>query len=555
MGLVNHLRFRETIKMTDIKDIAGIEEVHALVQKAKKAQEILASFTQTEIDGVVEKMAKAGLEAVEHLARLAAGETGMGRVESKIAKNQFAVREVYEFLRPLKTAGILGYDEKQNCYEIAEPVGVVAAVIPTTNPTSTTLFKALICLKARNAVIFAPHPKAIRCTGEAAKIMHEAAVKAGAPEGCIGCLTEVSLTVTQELMKHRDVDLILATGGPGLVEAAYKSGKPALGVGQGNSPVYMDRSANIAHAVRCVIESQTFDFGTICSSEQSIVVDAPIVPQVKEEFKRLHAYFLSPEEVAAVSAVVIQNNRMNADIVGQPAFRIAEKAGIKVPLNTTVLLAPLTGVGEDFPLSKEKLCPVLGFYEAQGWEDACKICMDLLSFEGIGHTLVVHATNPEIILEFGLQKPVSRILVNAPSAQGGVGLATGLVPSLTLGCGTFGKNITADNISAHHLFNIKRVAAIRPNFPLWEQKPLNPAMTKLVISEKEMPRLGKERVASVDSKSAGAPLTTSAFAVKPLESEKKTEVSRPAESSKPSSAWYVRPYEAPKTRVREVPWP
>ncbi len=534
--------------MTDIKDFAGIEEVHSLVKKAKSAQERLALCSQEEIDRIIDSMEKAGLGSCEHLARLACGETGMGRVESKIAKNRFAVKNVCDSLRNLKTCGVLRHDEKQNCYEIAEPVGVIAAVIPTTNPTSTTLFKSLIALKARNSIVFAPHPKAIRCTAEAAKIMKEAAIKAGAPEGCIECVTHVSLAVTQELMKHPDVDLILATGGPGLVEAAYKSGKPALGVGQGNSPAYIDRSANVAHAVRCLVESQTFDFGTICSSEQSVVVDLPVKEKVLQEFQKHKAYILSPQEVEKVSNIVIQNNRMNADIVGQPAYQIARKAGLEIPVETTVLIAPVQGVGEKYPLSKEKLCPVLAFYEAKGWEDACSICVELLSFEGMGHTLVVHATNPDIIMEFGLQKNVSRILVNTPSAQGGVGLTTGLVPSMTLGCGTFGKNITTDNISAHHLFNIKRVAAIRKDFPLWDKgRSVNPQMAKLEISEQDVPVL---RHSSEDRKMP-------AFPVQEIKSPQPKEEKTGSISSKNTNVWSVNEYHVPvfKEKIRQLRWP
>ena len=533
--------------MTDIKDFTGIEEVHNLVKKAKSAQEKLALCSQEQIDRIIDSMEKAALDACDHLARLACGETGMGRVESKIAKNRFAVQNVCDSIRSLKTCGVIRYDEKQNVYEIAEPVGVIAAVIPTTNPTSTTLFKSLIAIKARNTIVFAPHPKAIRSTAEAAKIMRDAAIRAGAPEGCIECITHVSLPVTQELMKHPDVDLILATGGPGLVEAAYKSGKPALGVGQGNSPAYIDRSANVAHAVRCIVESQTFDFGTICSSEQSVVVDIPVKKKVLEEFQKLKAYLLSPQEVEKISNIVIQNKRMNADIVGQPAYQIAKKAGLEIPIDTSVLLAPLTGVGEEYPLSKEKLCPVLAFYEAKGWEDACKICMELLSFEGMGHTLVIHATNPEIIIEFGLQKSVSRILVNAPSAQGGVGLATGLVPSLTLGCGTFGKNITTDNISAHHLFNIKRVAAIKKDFPLWgKEKNINPQMSKIEISEHDLPVWKQEK-----TESKIEPFSTKETKFSPKKEEK------PDIVSKSTNVWTVTSYNTPvfKEKIRQIRWP
>ncbi|HPY75501.1 MAG TPA: aldehyde dehydrogenase family protein [Planctomycetota bacterium] len=454
----------------NLKDISGVQEVHSLVEKARVAQEKLLNLSQSQIDQIVANMVQAGLKNAEHLARLAAGETSIGRVESKILKNRFAVQEVYKSCKDLRTVGVIGYDETQKCFEIAEPVGIIAAIIPTTNPTSTTLFKALISLKSRNPVIFAPHPRAVRCIFESAKIMHDAAVAAGAPRDCIGCIQEVSLTSTQELMKHKHVNFILATGGPGLVEAAYKSGKPAIGVGQGNAPAYIDRSADIQHAVKCIVESQMFDYGTVCASEQSVVVDQAVLDKVRAEFQRQKAYFLSPEEVVKLSSVVIQNGRMNANVVGHSAFDIAQQAQLSVPIDTTVLLAPLEGVGADYPLSHEKLCPVLGFYVANDWQTGCERCIELLCLEGKGHTLVIHATNPDVILEFGLQKPVSRILVNAPSSQGGVGLATHLVPSLTLGCGTYGGNITSDNISAMHLIQKRRVATIREDFSLWPDK-------------------------------------------------------------------------------------
>ena len=465
-------------------DIEAIQQVYNLVKKARGAQKQLASYSQQQIDAIVAAMAKAGGAASESLARLAVEETGMGRLESKVAKNRFAVTEVYQSIRHLKTTGIINYDTSQQCYEIAEPVGVIAAVIPTTNPTSTVLFKALIAIKARNSIVFAPHPRAVRCTAQTIAVINAAALQAGAPAGCLECLDKVSLQATQQLMHHDDVDLILATGGPGLVKAAYQSGKPALGVGAGNTPAYIDRSANIIHAVRCIVESQMFDYGTVCSSEQSVIVDEPVQQAVIAEFQNQGGYLLSPQQVEALNEVVMHDNRMNPKIVGQPAVRIAAMAGLAVPENTTVLLAPLSGVGADYPLSREKLAPILAYYQAKGWEAACELCLRLLNLEGIGHTLAVHATNPDIIMEFGLQKPVARIIVNAPTAQGGVGLATNLLPSMTLGCGTEGGNITSDNISSRHLINIKRVAAIRSDFPLWpDQRRIPEELTRLELTE------------------------------------------------------------------------
>lgn len=466
------------------KEIAGINEVNLLVDKADRAQKKLAYYSQQEIDTIISAMAKAAWDNAEHLARLAAGETGMGRVDSKTEKNKFACKEVYEHILPMKTTGIIRFDEKQNCYEIAEPIGVIAAVIPTTNPTSTTIFKALINIKARNSIVFAPHPRAVNCINETVKILQNAASLAGAPDDCMSCMKQMSLKATQHLMKHKNIDLILATGGPSLVKAAYTSGKPAYGVGAGNTPAYIDRSASVKHAVSCIIQSQLFDFGTICSSEQSVIVDSPVKEQVIKEFKEQGAYFLSPQEVDRVSKIAVNNGTMSAQVVGQPAYRIAEMAGISVPAHTSVLIAPLEGVGADYPLSYETLAPLLAFYVVNGWEEGCKISHKLLSIGGMGHSQVVHATNPDVILEFGLQKPVSRIMVNAPTSQGGPGISTNLVPSLTLGCGAFGDNITSDNISTEHMFNIKRVTAIKEDFPLWEgRKKINKSLAKLELSD------------------------------------------------------------------------
>ncbi len=548
----------------DIKDLAGIQEVHSLVAKAKIAQEKLSDYSQQQIDQIITAMAKAGNQAAEHLARIAAGETGMGRVESKIAKNRFASTEVFSSIINLKTVGILGFNAKQQCYEIAEPVGVVAAVIPTTNPTSTAIFKSLISVKSRNTVIFAPHPKAIHCTAETVKILNDAAVAAGAPQDCLQCITQVSLAVTQELMTHPDIDFILATGGPGLVKAAYQSGKPAIGVGQGNAPVYIDRSANLAYSARCVVESKTFDYGTICSSEQSILLDQPIYQAALAEFKKLNAYLLSKEELEKLSRYAILYDRMNPDVVGQSAFKIAEKAGISVPSNTTVLLGEVDGVGPKYALSHEILAPILAVYKVSDWKEGCSKGKELLDFEGIGHTFVVHATNPDVILQFGLQKPVSRLIVNAPSSQGGVGLATRLVPSLTLGCGTEGGNITSDNISAHHLINIKRVAAIRADFPLWgRERSINQEMAQLRLTEDvpiKLPPLEREKSSTYTPATNSTP-NISSFHPNPEIISKTPELTLNKSNVSPSSLknkdpWQVKEYAPPTLeRFRDVKWP
>lgn len=465
------------------EDLFAIQEVRELLAKAKEAQKKLATYSQKQLDTIIDAMAQAGLQASEKLARLASGETGMGRVESKIAKNRFAVQDIYENIRPLKTVGALPFDPEKGYYEVAEGVGVVAAVIPTTNPTSTTIFKALIALKSGNCIVFAPHPRAKRCIRESAKIVYEAALMAGAPEGCIGCVTNPTLESTQALMSHPDTAVILATGGPGLVRAAYRSGKPAFGVGAGNPPVVIERSADITHAVRCIVQSQTFDYGTLCSSEQSVVVDAPILDQVKAQFLERGGYFLNSQESKLISQIAVKNNMMTAEVVGQPAYRIAQMAGINVPQETTVLLAPLEGTGPKFPLSYEVLAPILGFYVVQNWSEACQLSLDLLNLGGRGHTLGIHSTNPDILMEFAIQVPVSRVIVNAPTSQGSVGFATHLDPSMTLGCGTFGRNITSDNITARHLLNIKQVSAIDESFPLWENRPIEQSNTEITIRD------------------------------------------------------------------------
>lgn len=578
----------------DIRDIPGIQEVHGLVAKAQTAQEKLATLSQAEVDRIVLAMSKAGQQAAEHLARLAAGETGMGRVESKTIKNRFAATQVYESIAHLKTVGIIGYDEAHQCYEVAQPVGIIAAIIPTTNPTSTAIFKALISIKGRNAAIFAPHPKAVHCTAEAVKVLHDAAVAAGAPENCLQCITQVSLTVTQELMTHPEVDFILATGGPGLVKAAYQSGKPAIGVGQGNAPAYIDRSASIAHATRCIVESKTFDYGTICSSEQSVLLDETIYDSAIREFQKLKAYLLSEEEVIKLAKYAIVSGHMNPEVVGQPAAKIAQKAGFSVAPDTTVLLAPTQGVGSQYPLSHEILAPILALYKVKDWKEACELSLELLQMEGAGHTLSLHATNPEVITQFALHKPVSRLLVNTPSSQGGVGFATQLLPSLTLGCGTSGGNITSDNISAKHLISIKRVATIRPDFKLWgKDKSVNPNLLELDLIEDQYFKLppgfgmqrplgtlwgtsGKALLAAKKAASASTPAnvqtalsaapspiisTPTPIPSTPVSSSRSDATpasasSKPVPVSKIKEAWQVQNYAVPALeRFRDVKWP
>lgn len=446
------------------RDLQSIQEVRTLLARAKQAQAKFKAFTQAQVDRVFAAMAEAGYRESERLARLAVEETGYGKVADKILKNQFGSRDVYEGYKDMITVGVIREDKSRKIIEIAEPVGIVAAIIPTTNPTSTAYYKCLIAIKARNAIVVSPHPRAARCTGEAVRVMHEAAVKAGAPEGLIGCMTVTHLDGTNALMRAPEVGVILATGGPGLVRAAYSAGKPAYGVGPGNVPVYIDRSAQMEKAIADVVAGKTFDWGTLCSSEQALVIDAPVYEQALSLLRAHSAYFLNPDEAERVGRVLVApEGRINAELVGHAPQAIAAAAGFQVPDSTQLLVAELDGVGPAYPLSREKLSPVLAVYKVDGWEAGCERCIELLNFGGRGHTLAIHAQDQNVIMQFGLQKPAFRIVVNTPASIGAVGYTTGLDPSMTLGCGSLGGNITADNISPRHLMNIKRVAyEIRP---------------------------------------------------------------------------------------------
>ena len=441
------------------RDLASMAEARTLARRATHAQMALAELSQERIDAIVDAMAAAVAPHSESLAKLAVEETGYGVVADKVQKNQFSADRVYRFIRPMKTVGVIRRLEDKKIIEIAEPFGVVAAIVPTTNPTSTAIYKILIAVKARCAIVISPHPSAVRCITRVAEIMNEAARAAGAPEGSINWMTTVTLEGTQELMKSRDVAVILATGGMGLVRAAYSSGKPAYGVGPGNAPCYVESSADIRKAASDIIIGKTFDNGLLCSSPNSVVVDAGVAEELKREFLQQGAYFLSQAESDALASILITSQRLpNPALVGKPATYIAEKAGIKAPSSTRVLVAPLAGVGRDYPLSIEKLCPVLSWYVVSDWRAGCERCKEILRYGGMGHTMSVHSRNDQIILEFGLKKPAYRIVVNTPTTHGSVGMTTGLDPAMTLGCGGWGGNITSDNISPKHLLNIKRVA-------------------------------------------------------------------------------------------------
>ena len=449
--------------LTD-RDLASAQEARRLAQRAKQAAPRLAEFSQEQIDRIVDAMAPAVRREAEPLARLAVEETGFGVVADKVQKNLFSAERVYEFIRPMRTVGVVARDDVKKVVEIAEPFGVVAAIVPSTNPTSTAIYKILISLKARCPIVISPHPSAARCITRVAEIMCEAACDAGAPDGAINWMQTVSLEGTQELMKHRDVAVILATGGMGLVRAAYSAGKPAYGVGPGNAPCFIERSADLAKAASDIILGKAFDNGVLCSSPNSVVVERAVADETKREFIRQGAHFLSAGDAAKLATALVTPQRLpNPKLVGKSAKFIAEQLGISVPDKTRVLVAELEGVGRDYPLSIEKLCPVLSYYVVADWQEGCERCKQILRYGGMGHTMSIHSRNEQVILEFGLKKPAFRIVVNTPTTHGSIGLTTGLDPSMTLGCGGWGGNITSDNISPKHLLNIKRLAyEIRP---------------------------------------------------------------------------------------------
>jgi len=463
------------------RDLASIAEARSLVRRAKTAAPILAECSQEQIDAMVDAMAAAVTPHAEALARLAHEETGYGVVEDKVQKNLFASEKIYKFIRPMKTVGVIRRLDDRKVIEIADPFGVVCAIVPTTNPTSTAIYKILISIKARCPIVISPHPSAVRCISRSAEIMAEAARKAGAPDGAITCMTTVTLEGTQELMKAKETAVILATGGMGLVRAAYSAGKPAYGVGPGNAPCYIEQSADVPKAVLDIVTGKTFDNGVLCSSPNSVVVDRAIADEVKREFIRNGSYFLSPDEADKVAKALLGPNRLPVPaLVGRPAIAIAKAAGLTVPADTRVLVAELKGVGRDYPLSIEKLSPVLSYYVVADWREGCERCKEILRYGGMGHTMSIHSRNDEIILEFGLKKPAYRIVVNTPTTHGSIGLTTGLDPSMTLGCGGWGGNITSDNISPRHLINIKRLA-YETNPALVRKPAAGPAVTSAAI--------------------------------------------------------------------------
>ena len=441
------------------KDLRSIQEVRWLVARAVVAQKELARMSQQQVDAIAEAIASACASQAERLAKMAVEETGFGVWQDKVLKNLLGSVITWESVRDMKTVGIIREDKEKRIMEVGVPMGVVAALIPSTNPTSTTMYKSIISIKAGNAIVISPHPNAKNCIMETAKIISEAARKAGAPDGIVQCISLPTMEATDALLKNRNIGMILATGGEAMVRAAYSSGNPALGVGPGNGPAFIEKSADVKLAVKRIMDSKTFDNGTICASEQSIITERCIEQKVVDEVTRQGGYFMTPEESDKLSRFILRaNGTMNPKIVGKSAAVLAEMAGIDIPAGTRVLLSRQRTVGKDNPYSREKLCPILAFYVEDGWEEACRRSIEILNNEGAGHTMVIHSEDESVIREFALQKPVSRLLVNTPGALGGVGATTGLQPALTLGCGSVGGSATSDNVSPLNLINIRRVA-------------------------------------------------------------------------------------------------
>lgn len=439
------------------KDLRSIQEARDLARLGKVATKKIATFSEEQIDKILRNVVKVANKHMVELAKMAVDETGFGKVEDKTYKNYLASTILYDSIKDLKTIGIINEDKSKKIIEIAEPVGLVMGIVPSTNPTSTTIFKSMISIKSRNAIVFSPHPSAAACTIKAAKLMCEAAVAAGAPEDVIGCISMPTLASTNELMKSKEVDIIIATGGPGMVKAAYSAGKPALGVGAGNSPAYIERTAKVEQAVKNIIASKTFDNGTICASEQSVICEECNRDAVIAEFKKQGGYFMTEDETRKVCNLLFKNGHsMNANFVGRNPKVIAEAAGFNIPDGIKVLIGEQKGVGENYPLSYEKLTTVLAFYTVKNWLEACELSIELLQ-NGIGHTMSIHTEDRDIVMEF-TRKPAARILVNTGGSQGGTGASTGLMPSFTLGCGTWGGSSVSENVGPMHLINIKKVA-------------------------------------------------------------------------------------------------
>ncbi len=441
------------------KDLLSVQEVRDLVEKAKAAQQELAQKSQAEVDAIVASIAKAGVRNAERLAQMANEDTGFGKVADKVIKNIFGSQMVYEHIKDMKTIGILDRDEANKTYTIAAPVGVIAGLIPSTNPTSTAFYKSEISIKAGNAIVFSPHPSALRSISEAIKVIRQAIAEAGGNENLVSCISLPTMQATDNLMKHPDVALILATGGSAMVRAAYSSGTPAIGVGPGNGPAYIEKTADLPLAVKRIMDSKTFDYGTICASEQSVVCDDDMAEAVQKEMEKQGAYFLSDEERLKLGKYILRaNGTMNPAIVGKSPQVIGELAGINVPASAKVIVAKEDGIGKGHPYSNEKLAPILAFYTAPDYKAIAKLCDEILRYEGAGHTFSMHTKDDKMVEYFAERMPASRIIINSPSALGGIGASTALMPALTLGCGAIGGSATSENVGPMNLLNLKHVA-------------------------------------------------------------------------------------------------
>ncbi|HSL30941.1 MAG TPA: aldehyde dehydrogenase family protein [Anaerolineales bacterium] len=440
------------------KDLQSIQEARTLAVQARDAQRRFMSATQAEVDRICAAMAQAAADASVMLGKMANEETGYGVPEHKTLKNLLSSQLLWEAIKDIPTVGVIRNDPVKRTYDIAWPMGVIAALTPSTNPTSTTMYKTLIAVKAKNAIIVAPHPFAAKCCAETIRIMSEAGERAGMPKGLISCMTKVSLPGTQELMKHRYVALILATGGSDMVRAAHSVGKPAYGVGPGNVPVYVDRSADLERAAKYIVASKAFDHSVICATEQAVVADRPIAARLEELMKAEGAYFVDDKIKQTLAQNLFVGHLPNPKAVGRSPQQLAQMYGFSVPDWARILVVKLNGVGREEPLSGEKLTTVLGWYEVDGWEAGCERSIDLINYGGRGHSLVIHARDDNIIMRFGLEKPVFRIVVNTFGTLGTTGYTTGVMPSMTLGSGGVGGAITGDNITVHHLYNIKKLA-------------------------------------------------------------------------------------------------
>lgn len=441
------------------KDLLSVQEVRDLVEKAKAAQQELAQKSQAEVDAIVASIAKAGVRNAERLAQMANEDTGFGKVTDKVIKNIFGSQMVYEHIKDMKTIGILDRDEANKTYTIAAPVGVIAGLIPSTNPTSTAFYKSEISIKAGNAIVFSPHPSALRSISEAVKVIRQAIAEAGGNEDLVSCISLPTMQATSNLMKHPDVALILATGGSAMVRAAYSSGTPAIGVGPGNGPAYIEKTADLPLAVKRIMDSKTFDYGTICASEQSVVCDDDMAEAVQKEMEKQGAYFLSDEERLKLGKYILRaNGTMNPAIVGKSPQVIGELAGINVPASAKVIVAKEDGIGKGHPYSNEKLAPILAFYTAPDYKAIAKLCDEILRYEGAGHTFSMHTKDDKMVEYFAERMPASRIIINSPSALGGIGASTALMPALTLGCGAIGGSATSENVGPMNLLNLKHVA-------------------------------------------------------------------------------------------------